>query len=162
MPKEYTPVEKANALEDFQLFLFSMDDVLELFIKQAEASGIVLDYSLDSLDRLESYTITLDTKPLSDFHGHASQYLGETVRKTFGGRWELSLNMKENSMNYGKPVIVGHTTYEVEFPPYEFVARFMRKKTSGFLKQVVLNDVNPIMLDLSNLPTENEEPTEGK
>lgn len=156
MRKEYTSQEKAKALDDFEMFLFMIDDVLEPFIEQAEQAGYVLNYSLESLDQVEAYAIEVDTKPLDDFHGRASQYLGETVRKVFGGHWELSLNMKENSMNYGKPVIVGHSKYDVEFPPYEVVARFLRRRLPGLLKQVVLNDVDPQILDLSDLPTEDE------
>jgi len=156
---EYTAKEREEAWEDFNIFLFNMDDILEAFIEQAEGYGYRLDYSLNSLDQLETYAIKMDAKPLSDFHGHASQYLGETVRKCFGGHWNLSLNMKENSLNYGKPVIIEHTKYDVEFPPYQIFRNFLIRPIHGVLKRAVLNDVSPMLLDLSHLPTE-EEPTE--
>lgn len=152
--QEYTEVEKEQALDDFELFLFNMDDILDVFIEKAAQDGYSLDYSLGSLDTLESYMVSIDAKPKTEFHGQSSQYLGETVRRIFGGHWQLSLDMKENSLHYGKPVIVGYSKYNVEFPPYERMATFLRRRIPGLLKQAVLIDVNPEPLDLNELPTE--------
>ena len=153
--KEYSVQEREQALDDFEMFLFYMDDVLELFIEQAEEKGIDLDYSLESLDQLENYALLVDEKPLSDFHGHSSQYLGEVVRKCFGGKWILSLDMKENSLYYGKPVIYGHSKFDVQYAPYSIMATFLRRRLTGLLKRSVLGQINPPPpLDLSHLPTE--------
>jgi hypothetical protein len=152
--KEYTPQEREQALEDFEMFLFYMDDVLEAFIDQVEETGVELDYSLDSLDRLETYLIEQEAQPLSDLHGHSSQYVGEVARKNFGGKWILSLDMKENSLYYGKPVVVGHTQYDVQFAPYSIVATFLRRRLEGLLKRAIVGQVTPPTFNLDHLPTE--------
>jgi hypothetical protein len=153
MNAEYSPVEKEKALDDFEMFLFHMDDLLESFVGRAEQQGIILDYSIDSLDKLQVIASDVMAKPQSDFHGNASKYLGEVVRKNFGGKWVLSLDMKENSLYYGKPVLIGFSKHDTQFSPYS-VMRSVLLRPNRSLKEIVLYSVNPVPLDLSHLPTE--------
>lgn len=156
MRKEYTPQEKEKALLDFDDFIFRIDDVLEKFIEEAAYFGYNLDFSVDSLDQLEEYALKLDAKVLSDFHGQAAQYMGDIMYRHFGYRWELSLDLKNNSLHYGKPVLVNLTNSEVQFAPYAVVRNFLIRRVKGILKVAVLNHVSPKLLDLSDLPTEAE------
>lgn len=154
--REYTKNEIEAKQEDFDLFLFNMDDVLEHFVDIALKSGYMLDYSFERLDQLEAYLLFRQVKRDSEYHIWASQYYGETVRKVFGGKWQLSLDWKNNSLHYGQAVIIGYCSYDTEFPPYDIIHSFLVRHQPGLLKQAVLADVNPQPLDLSDLPTEAE------
>ena len=46
-----------NELEQFERYVFEMDDVLEDFIRTASDQGVKLDYSLESLDALEELLV---------------------------------------------------------------------------------------------------------
>lgn len=151
---EYTKEEKVEALEDFEHFLFAMDDVLEEFIEQAARSNIALDYSLDSLDRVAEFALTKDARAGSDFHGQAAQYVGEVCRKHSNGKWELSLDMTNNSLYYGKPVVIKPGANGVQFSPYNVVNGFLFKKKTDLLKKAVTNYITPVKINLDHLADE--------
>jgi hypothetical protein len=138
----YTKQQKAEALEAFEQFLFYMDDVVEAFVEQAAKHGFDLDYSLASLDLVETFALNIEAKPETKFADHASQYMGTVLVDNYDGHWELSLDSKNNSLNYGLPVITGHTEVEgLQFCPYQTINLFLAKPKRGMLKDAVLADV---------------------
>jgi len=124
--------------EQFEHFLFEMDDVLDAVILQARSGGFTLDYSLESLDSLE--TLLLRQYGPGE-HGvllksRAARYLGEVFRRGLGGRWELCL--KDPTYLYFKlPVISGYSASDIEFCPVEVLASFLHSRRKGMLRQAV-------------------------
>jgi hypothetical protein len=128
-------------LDKFEEYLFEMDDVLERFCSEAKAQGMELDYSVVSLDRLESLIAGAMNGELSEarrdeLKSRSARYLGEVFRKHLGGRWELCL--KDPKYLYFKlPVIAGYARVPIEFCPIEIVANFTHSRRSGLIRLAV-------------------------
>ncbi|KQM77872.1 hypothetical protein ASE74_15850 [Pedobacter sp. Leaf216] len=142
--------------EKFENFIFNIDDYLESFIDKAEEQGYNLDYSTNSLNDLENYLTKNKIDKDNDDVNDAAAYFGEVVRKNYGGNWICSLDIENNSLYYGKPVIVGHTQpKDLQLSPFDSVLIFViRPRKNHFLK-VVKNHIDPEELDLDEFPTEN-------
>lgn len=113
----------AQAEENFQLFLFELDDRQEDFITAAEVKSFALDYSLKSLPELERYVKEAQFNWEDKADAAVGQrldcwtYLGEVMRQNHGGAWQLSWD-DDNTANRGQYVIAGHTaTAGIEFTP---------------------------------------------
>jgi hypothetical protein len=124
--------------EKFEHFLFEMDDVLDAFIVEARSRGFSLNYSLESLESLE--TLLLKQYGPGEngvvLKSRAARYLGEVFRKAFGWRWELCL--KGPAYLYFKlPVISGYSASGIEFCPIEVLASFLHSRRKGMLRQAV-------------------------
>jgi hypothetical protein len=143
-------------LEDkFEMFLFNMSDYLENIIAKAAQQGLMLDYSLDSLENLEAYLkenkITKDSEEVND----AACYFGEVVRKKYGGRWKCSLDLENNSRYYGKPVITEHTTpKDLELSPFDAVIGYTIRPREHHFAKIIENHIETQPLDLSEFPDE--------
>lgn len=99
--------------DDFEHWLFEMDDRLEEFISGAlpPTLSTKMDYSPDSLYLLEEWLLTRygnvdeilkeSEKQMLDM---LACYVGETLRKNVGGTWNIDLKNKEN-VYYRMPVI---------------------------------------------------------
>lgn len=136
--------------EKFELFLFEMDDAFEHFIDKAAASGFTLDYSIESLDRLEEFSLSpkSSTFDQEDFIHNAARYLGETVRRVYGGKWQLEIDNPKH-LFYGLPVLTGHAPSEVKLCPHQIFRMFTKGKPQGFLRQVVAAQIHPTELKLT-------------
>src|SRR5262245_6512219 len=94
MARKYraTPEER----EAFERFLIEMDDVVDAFVAEARRAGVLLDFSVASLDDLERLLATkVDAATESEqmtLKNRAARYLGEVFRRQVGGKWELCLN----------------------------------------------------------------------
>ncbi|MBY6277960.1 MAG: hypothetical protein CWE10_17545 [Symbiobacterium thermophilum] len=140
--------------EKFAEFLFEMDDVLEEFIEEASQAGYDLDYSLESLDRLEEYWLAVSPRVEDPVRlmNRMARYYGEVFRLNFGGKWRLS-DRNPRHMYYGYPVIYGFIEKNPEFefcPLFQFQV-FAAKQTRGLLRSV-LDVVYPPSLRPHNPP----------
>lgn len=138
--------------EKFEMFLFDMDDNLEAFIDEAESQGYNLDYSLKSLTDLENYLTKNKVDQDSDDVNNAAAYFGEVVRKKYGGKWICSLDMKNNSLYYGKPVISGHTTPDdLQLSPFDTVLLYIISPRKDHFLITIENDLDDESIDLSDI-----------
>ncbi|WP_343652013.1 hypothetical protein [Stenotrophomonas sp.] len=149
------PINLEDAREDFEQFLIIMDDQIDWLIEQAQRHGIVLDGSLDSLDRLEHlYTAmssTLSAHECASLRVVFARYLGDSVRALHGGQWTLPLD-DPRDISFNMPVIVGHSTCPwLEFNPIHTMLAFSLRKEPGLIRRVVGHSVDPHILDLSDL-----------
>ena len=91
--------------DDFEMWLFDMDARLEgLVSRLPDSVAEQLDYSLESLDAIEGWLLqefesvsaALDdtAKEVSD---EISRYVGETIRKNAGGKWDIELEDEKNA-----------------------------------------------------------------
>ncbi len=144
--------------EKFNEFVFHLPDRIEELRGLAAKAGHELDGSLDSLDELERfYLALLDRKADPDLIERVELlspgYIGDVVRKAYGGRWKLNIENPRH-LFYGQPVIFGHAGDKLEFSPF-FVFKGVRARRSpGVIRRAIESNVKPKPLDLSSLPTE--------
>lgn len=150
-------IDELQAQENFQLFLFEMDDRIELLQRNAQMLSYSLDLSLASLEPLERYLQAAIQMPETargmdreTLIVTTARYLGELMRLVYGGKWQLSLSDPKN-IHYNKPVIVGHTPDETEFSPLGVARAFILKPRTGLFLRAVTAAVKPRALDLSDL-----------
>ncbi|WP_446808821.1 hypothetical protein ACH50O_16340 [Methylomonas sp. 2BW1-5-20] len=146
---------KRQSLEDFDNFLMVMDDQLKALQEEARRRHLILDFSLDDLERLEKLFDLMndgvDNDTRSSLIVSFGRHLGEVVRENYGGRWVVPLDDEKN-INFNKPVIIGHTKIEgLEFAPLTVMRAYSLRKKPGTLRRAVEADVNPQTLDLSEL-----------
>ncbi len=136
-------LSQQEADEKLQLFLIELDDYLEEFIEVAKENNYELDYSYNSLDELEKFALQFDFTYESDFYSGASRYYGETIVKKFGGKWIISNDIKDNSIYFGFPVIIGHTKFDIQFSSFHVMRNFLALKKIGLLKSAIESHINP-------------------
>lgn len=144
-----------KAKEDFDDFLFTMDDQIDALDDQAKRHGIQLDLRITSLENLESLFFKLadnaDEETRESLIVTFARYVGEIVRTSYGGKWKLSLDDPKN-IYYNSPVIVGHTSIpDLEFSPIDAMQALWLRRKPGLLRQIIMADVKPDDLDLDHL-----------
>lgn len=148
-------IDTTKAKEDFDNFLFTMDDQLEAIEAEARDRGINIELTVDSLENLESLFFALAEKSNDDERESLivsfARYVGEIVRTTYNGRWHLPLDDPKN-INYNLPVIIGHTPIpELEFSPIFALRALWLRKKRGLLRQIIMADIKPPTLDIDSL-----------
>ncbi|WP_052732198.1 hypothetical protein [Hymenobacter terrenus] len=161
--KQYNLEEEEERLGQFILY---MKDAFFPFLRHANTQGYQLNeaHTLDSLEDLERYIrekkISLDGASDAALlvRYNCWYYLGEVMRRNFGGSWEFSMD-QENDGNWGEYVIVGHSPVQgLEFVPERlFRAFILRGYKPGMFRKGIFNQVKPEPVDLSELAKEQEE-----
>lgn len=147
-----------QACVTFDEFLMIMDDQIEWLLGEAVNHRIILDGTTESLDRLESLydlmAVGKDEEDCSALRVVLGRYLGEHVRKHYGGQWTLPLD-DPKSVNFNVPVIVGHSSCAwLEFNPIRTLLAYSLRQCAGSIRSIVDASVNPVMLDLKELSEE--------
>lgn len=159
MSKKTLNIEQA--IEDFNLFLFHIDDYLDELTEKAESQGFNLDFSLESLINLAEYVrknqIFNDKNHIADF-ANCWIYLGEVFRKLApGSYWTIGLDDIKN-MNYGLYFLTGYDEEMAEFIPILYLNNFTlsspEELDNNFFYELVQFELNPIIPDLDEFPTE--------
>ena len=110
-----TDAEKTEKYDQFQTWLAHMDDFLEDLQSHSlvTEAGITLDYSIASLDAVEALILKRFPSFEDVKNPDASQdinlfsiYVGETIRKTGGGKWAIDYEDTDNAY-FGRPVLKG-------------------------------------------------------
>jgi len=106
---------------------------------------------------LEDYLIKNKIDKDSDDVNDAAAYFGEVVRKKYGGSWQCSLDLKNNSLHYGKPVIVGYTIpNDLELSPFDSVLIYITDPRKDHFLITIENDIDDEPLNLDEFPTEKD------
>lgn len=129
--------------EIFETFLFNMDDRLERLEKEFSKKGNKFDFSMDSLNFLEDFILENNIDKNHELYDDVACYIGEVVRKNYGGKWECCFDLKENSFFYGMPVISGFNNFNVLLCPYDLLRVFLFRKKRGLLIHSIELDINP-------------------
>jgi len=96
--------------DDFQRWLFDMDDSLEeLFAYLPADVALAMDYTIDSLEAIEKWLLSKyethqQVKGDAEVLDMLSRYVGETIRKVCGGSWDIEQTNEKNAF-YRIPVI---------------------------------------------------------
>ncbi len=127
--------------EQFEYWLFDMDNVLEEFISKYQSENLLLDYSLASLDGIENLILkSFDTieelkkKEYSHFYDELSRYVGETFRKNAGGKWKLDIERESNAY-YNLPIL----DYPTPACPHRLVTACIDRRTGVFFSTILTN-----------------------
>ena len=134
--------------EQFEYWLFDMDDALEYFLASLpEEVRAQLDYSLDSLDVLEKWLLERysTTETILNRYEHTrwddiSRYVGETFRKTLGGQWDIHLDDPHYAF-FELPVLQGSNDHIFELCPLTLISATSARRTGKYLRTVLENTV---------------------
>lgn len=156
-------LNKEKAIEDFNEFLFFIDEWLDTFIAKVDVQGFTLDFSLDSLKDLAKYirdnNIVNDRKNIEDF-ANCWIYLGEVFRRhAEGAYWDIGLENNKYA-NYGLYFLTGYDKEMSEFIPILYLNNFTlfskEDQSNNFFYDLIEFELNPIIPDLDYLPTEKD------
>lgn len=152
-------MNKKDALEQLEEFLFSIDDILTDLLIQASQQGYELDFSLKSLVDLGNY---LREKGIDNSEERWTEftscwvYLGEVFRQTTpGARWTLGWK-NPSDITYGLYFLTGFDEIESDFIPILYVNNFTKNQIlpNHFFLNLIDNMLDPVPVDLEYLPTE--------
>jgi hypothetical protein len=131
--------------DDFQQWVFDMDDTLEAFLGRLPAEKRQgLDYSVQSLDVIEKHII--DTWPshqkmLEEGQAQAvdevARYIGETFRKNLGGSWRIHLDDPDRAF-HGLPVVVFEGKLS-EVSPHSLATATAQRRRGTYLRTILQN-----------------------
>lgn len=147
--KELPDIEKHR--ENYKQFIFEMDDALDALQSFAKSTGnpkvLPLDYSLDSIDRLEhllDLVVAGQASPGTNqdtFNTRLMRYMGETLTRNGLGVW--TLNEDPDSVNYGIPGIgqIPKTHRSYIWSPLPPVEAYWNSRKKGLLKDALMVNV---------------------
>jgi hypothetical protein len=132
---------------DFQVWLTNIDHMVgQLLENVPENVSVRLDYSAESLDVLEKWMLDeyADIKSITAKDQRAmlngiACYVGETFRKTIGGRWDIDLLDPKNAF-YGLPILTDYdSTLGTQICPITLVTASAHRRTGTFLREGLNN-----------------------
>lgn len=132
--------------DDFQKWIFLIDLKMGYFTGEfAEKYQLTLDYSLASLDEIESWILTnyatldqlLADREILDY---LTIYIGETFRKHIGGKWFMDLENKKNAF-YAMPILTD-SLYRVGIrAPMTYATACIHRKKGNYISTILKNDL---------------------
>ncbi|GAA0875717.1 hypothetical protein GCM10009118_21260 [Wandonia haliotis] len=140
-------IEKAQA--KFDEFILEMDDALEALVNFVESLNdnmlLPLDYSWDSLDRIESLlALYFDDKIIIEisedkFITRIARYLGETLRKRMGGVWKLCEDPKDFA--FGLPTLgeIKNMNPQYAYNPFDTIETYKIRRVKGLIRRAVFS-----------------------
>lgn len=154
-------LDKEKIQENFEEFMFYIDDTLADIRQKASQQGYHLDMSLESLKDLAKFVRENDFKNnpenIDDFF-NSWVYLGEVFRlQAKGAYWKVGTENPKN-LNYGLEYLTGYNTIGSEFIPLlilnNFTSSSPNRLNNNFFYELVLKRLNPKPINLDHLPTE--------
>ena len=133
-------------LDDFQYWLFYMDDDLQAFMDRLSPDvRQKLDYSVESLDALEGWLLRRYQEPgelqreseLVIWDG-AGRYIGETIRRNVGGKWRIVLD-DPSHVFYRMPQLYDFGPKSTPQCPNYMATAALDRRTGTFIRGVVEN-----------------------
>jgi hypothetical protein len=132
--------------EDFEHWLFEMDNALEQFVEAvAEPTRSQLDFSPASLDALEAWVLVRYSSPQDLMKAEAkhvldgvARYIGETYRRHLGGRWQIRLDDPKYAF-YGLPELTGFAEKPTPICPHSLATALTDRRNGTYLRTVLQN-----------------------
>lgn len=138
----------AYTQENFQDWIFFISDKMEYFTGEfAKENGLILDYSIKSLDELEGWILSkfkhhdelIAQKKLLDY---ITIYIGQTFRKHIGGKWHIDLENKKNVF-YSMPVLTDKTYRGLLYvSPMTYATASISRQKGNYISTILLNRMN--------------------
>ncbi|QDV30217.1 hypothetical protein Spb1_21450 [Planctopirus ephydatiae] len=135
-----------NSRDEFELWLSSMDDTIELFIsRQSSHIQRDLDFSPMSLDIVESiildsYSNTTAMLDLSQSYAvnELACYVGETFRKNLNWKWDLRTD-DPAFVFYGIPILVNRDSSGDPECPLSLTTAAADRRKGHYLRTILHN-----------------------
>lgn len=136
----------AYTQDDFQKWLFLIEVKMAYFTGEfAQRYQLTLDYSLASLDELESWILTnyatldqlLADREILDY---LTLYIGETFRKHIGGKWSIDLEDKKNPF-YAIPILTDPSYRGGIRAPMTYATACIHRKKGNSISTILKNDL---------------------
>jgi hypothetical protein len=127
--------------DDFEAWLFDMDDALEDF--HTAVPGLPFDFTVGSLRSLEGWLLARYRTPEAlaqpseeRLLDGAARYLGEVMRRQVGGTWDIVLD--DPKFIYGRlPILRVPNRRNVPFCPHFTVRLAVKRRAGDLLTSVV-------------------------
>ena len=156
-------LDKEKIQENFEEFMFYIDDTLDAIKQKASKQGYHLDMSIESLKDLAQFVRQNDVKndPENiDYFFNSWVYLGEVFRlQAKGAYWTVGTE-NPKILNYGLEYLTGYNTIGSEFIPLLIMNNFTLsspdKLNNSFFYELVLKRLNPKPKNLDDLPPEED------
>lgn len=137
-------VEKRR--ENFEEWLFEMDDALQQFVDGiVESTRSQLDFSPESLDVLEAWVLERYSNPEELMKPEAkhvldgvARYIGETYRKKIGGRWQIRLDDPKYAF-FGLPELTGFSETPTPICPHSLATALTDRRSGSYLRTILEN-----------------------
>lgn len=133
--------------DDFQEWLILIDFKMDYFTGEfAEEQKMKLDYSMESLNELESWIIANfdDARKLiaeAKILDYLTIYIGETFRKHIGGKWFIDLENKKNSF-FSMPVLTDPSYKGVRYKaPMTYATACISRKSGNHISTILHNNM---------------------
>ena len=133
--------------EDFQEWIFYISDKMDYFTEEfAKEQGLILDYSMESLDDLEVWILDHfdDAKELiaeGQLLDYLTIYIGETFRKHIGGKWFIDLENKKNAY-FSMPVLTDPSYKGVVYKtPMTYATACISRKKGNYISTILKNNM---------------------
>ena len=132
--------------DDFQKWIFLINLKMGYFTGEfAEKYQLTLDYSLASLDEIESWILTnyatldqlLADREILDY---LTLYIGETFRKHIGGKWFMDLENKKNAF-YAIPILTDPSYRGGIRTPMTYATACIHRKKGNSISTILKNDL---------------------
>lgn len=131
--------------EEFDVWVDNLDDFIEkAFELLPENISKQMDYSIESLDKLEEYLLKaytseqFNTIENKDLLGGLAAYFGETARQNAtNSYWSIDLVNKKN-VYYNLPVMVSEKV-KFTISPYQLVISLFSRNNGTFLSTIATN-----------------------
>lgn len=138
-----------NQKEDFEYWLFEMDEAIQEFKNKLDQSiSSRLDFTLESLDILESWILKqynspkdiLEREEMETLDGLA-RYVGETYRKLIGGYWEIRFDDPKYAF-YGLPQLTGFCEKATPICPHSLLTAAIDRRKGIYIRTILENTKN--------------------
>jgi hypothetical protein len=142
---------KQTTRDDFESWLVDMDDAIERFVDGLpQEVAQRLDFTPGSLDALEKWILgryestdqMLAASEAAVIDGLA-RYIGETFRKTIGGRWGIRLD-DPKYVFYGLPEIIGYSDKPTSLCPISLATASADRRSGKYLSGVLASYVRDV------------------
>ncbi|MDC6213309.1 hypothetical protein [Ralstonia solanacearum] len=134
---------KFSDQDRFEFWLMEMNDSIQRFLDSLpEEIARQLGFSVDSLTCLELWLISRYQSPAeimqpteAQAHDGAARYIGETFRRSLGGKWRIDFLDKKN-VYFGVPQIVDIRGQMAQFCPHALVTTLLDRRRGDFLVSI--------------------------
>lgn len=132
--------------EDFEHWLMSIDGFLaDLFASLPDETRRKLDFSPESLNVVEAWILAQYPSSDAMVRSDASRtvnalacYVGETIRKGLGGKWDIDLSDPDSAF-FAVPIIVDPAGALAPACPLTLTTACANRRTGVYLKRVLDN-----------------------
>ena len=135
-----------NMREDFENWLFAMDDELDKFLTELPTEvSKKLNYTPESLDILEEWMLKnfsdhkeLLSKNNKKVQDNISRYIGETFRKNLDSKWSIRFDDQKFAF-FGLPILIENGNTIV--CPHTLSTTTLARREANFLSTILFNNI---------------------